>query len=53
QPGTETAFDVTPVGRYYERFADHAGSGARRAVLRGTGDHAREFVAASEAAPAA
>jgi phosphate transport system protein len=34
----ETAIDVTLVGRYYERFADHAVSVARRMVFLVTGD---------------
>ena len=35
----ETAIDVTLVGRYYERFADHAVSVARRMVFLVTGDY--------------
>jgi phosphate transport system protein len=35
--GVETAVDVTLVGRYYERFADHAVSVARRVVYLVTG----------------
>jgi phosphate transport system protein len=35
----ETAIDVTLVGRYYERFADHAVSVARRLVFLVTGDY--------------
>lgn len=38
--GVETAVDVTLVGRYYERFADHAVSIARRVVYLVTGEHA-------------
>jgi phosphate transport system protein len=34
----ETAIDVTNVGRYYERFADHAVSVARRVVFLVTGE---------------
>jgi phosphate transport system protein len=34
----ETAIDVTLVGRYYERFADHAVSVARRMVFLVTGE---------------
>ncbi|MEV6976161.1 phosphate signaling complex protein PhoU [Kitasatospora sp. NPDC093806] len=48
--GIETAVDVTLVGRYYERFADHAVSVAKRVVYLVTGEHVEEFVAASEAA---
>jgi len=35
--GIETAIDVTLLGRYYERFADHAVSVARRVVYIVTG----------------
>ncbi|KJK55923.1 phosphate signaling complex protein PhoU [Saccharothrix sp. ST-888] len=52
QHGIETAVDVTLVGRYYERFADHAVSVAKRVVFLVTGEHASEFVAANEAVPA-
>ncbi|MGW5655101.1 phosphate signaling complex protein PhoU [Streptomyces humi] len=38
--GVETAVDVTLLGRYYERFADHAVSVARRMVFLVTGEHA-------------
>ncbi|MFE7560240.1 phosphate signaling complex protein PhoU [Kitasatospora sp. NPDC057500] len=48
--GIETAVDVTLVGRYYERFADHAVSVAKRVVYLVTGEHVEEFVAATEAA---
>lgn len=41
--GIETAVDVTLLGRYYERFADHAVSIARRMVFLVTGEHADEF----------
>ena len=41
--GVETAVDVTLVGRYYERFADHAVSVARRMVYLVTGDHADDY----------
>ncbi len=34
----ETAIDVTLIGRYYERFADHAVSVARRMVFLVTGE---------------
>ncbi|MER8100723.1 MULTISPECIES: phosphate signaling complex protein PhoU [unclassified Kitasatospora] len=50
--GIETAVDITLVGRYYERFADHAVSVAKRVVYLVTGEHVAEFVAASEAAAA-
>ncbi len=36
----ETAIDVTLVGRYYERFADHAVSVAKRLVFLVTGEDA-------------
>ncbi|MFN8080598.1 MAG: phosphate signaling complex protein PhoU [Kineosporiaceae bacterium] len=36
--GVETAVDVTLCGRYYERFADHAVSVARRVVFLVTGE---------------
>jgi phosphate transport system protein len=35
----ETAIDVTLIGRYYERFADHAVSVAKRLVFLVTGEH--------------
>ena len=35
--GTETAIDITLIGRYYERFADHAVSVARRVFFLVTG----------------
>src|SRR5690606_35824595 len=41
--GIETAVDVTLLGRYYERFADHAVSVAKRAVYMVAGDHADEI----------
>ncbi|MFI5533652.1 phosphate signaling complex protein PhoU [Kitasatospora sp. NPDC051853] len=49
QHGIETAVDVTLVGRYYERFADHAVSVAKRVVFLVTGEHAGDFVPAVEA----
>ncbi|GAA0675750.1 phosphate signaling complex protein PhoU [Kitasatospora atroaurantiaca] len=52
QHGIETAVDVTLVGRYYERFADHAVSVAKRVVFLVTGEHAGDFVAAAESASA-
>ena len=36
--GIETAVDVTLCGRYYERFADHAVSVARRVAYLVTGE---------------
>ncbi|MFC9636138.1 phosphate signaling complex protein PhoU [Streptomyces mirabilis] len=42
QHGVETAVDVTLVGRYYERFADHAVSVAQRVVYLVTGELAGE-----------
>ncbi|MCA1783279.1 MAG: phosphate signaling complex protein PhoU [Dermatophilaceae bacterium] len=36
--GTEAAVDITLIGRYYERFADHAVSVARRVVFLVTGE---------------
>ncbi len=36
--GTQTAVDVALVGRYYERFADHAVSVARRVTFLVTGE---------------
>ncbi len=38
--GTEAAIDITLAGRYYERFADHAVSVARRVVYLVTGERA-------------
>jgi len=38
--GVETAIDVTLCGRYYERFADHAVSVARRVTYLVTGERA-------------
>ncbi|WP_369395436.1 phosphate signaling complex protein PhoU [Streptomyces sp. CG1] len=43
QHGVETAVDVTLVGRYYERFADHAVSVARGVVYLVTGKHVDEL----------
>ncbi|MFJ9761455.1 phosphate signaling complex protein PhoU [Streptomyces sp. NPDC101149] len=45
QHGVETAVDVTLVGRYYERFADHAVSVARRVIYLVTGEHPDEIAA--------
>ncbi|MEO6712158.1 MAG: phosphate signaling complex protein PhoU [Mycobacteriales bacterium] len=36
--GLEVAIDITLIGRYYERFADHAVSIARRVVFLVTGE---------------
>jgi phosphate transport system protein len=36
--GIEPAIDITLLGRYYERFADHAVSVARRVVYLVTGE---------------
>ncbi len=41
--GIETAIDVTLCGRYYERFADHAVSVARRVVYLVTGERPRSM----------
>jgi phosphate transport system protein len=38
--GIESAIDITLLGRYYERFADHAVSVARRVVYLVTGERA-------------
>ena len=35
--GVETAIDLTLLGRYYERYADHAVSVARRVIFLVTG----------------
>ncbi|WP_436738105.1 phosphate signaling complex protein PhoU [Streptomyces sp. BBFR102] len=43
QHGVETAVDVTLLGRYYERFADHAVSVANRVVYLVTGEHADDI----------
>ena len=42
--GVETAVDVTLCGRYYERFADHAVSVAKRMVFLVTGEHPEAVV---------
>jgi phosphate transport system protein len=49
--GVETAVDVTLVGRYYERFADHAVSVGRRVVYLVTGEHADELTTRPPAGP--
>jgi len=38
QHGTETAVDITLLGRYYERYADHAVSVAARVIYLVTGE---------------
>lgn len=38
--GMECAIDITLIGRYYERYADHAVSVARRVVYLVTGEYA-------------
>ena len=43
----ETTVDITLVGRYYERFADHAVSVARRVVYLVTGERPLPVAAAS------
>jgi len=42
--GIEAAVDVTLIGRYYERFADHAVSVARRVTFLVTGERVRPLV---------
>jgi phosphate transport system protein len=37
--GVATAVDVTLLGRFYERFADHAVEVARRVIFQATGAH--------------
>jgi phosphate transport system protein len=51
--GIETAVDVTLVGRYYERFADHAVSIAKRVVYLVTGEHVDELTPAPTEAESA
>lgn len=46
--GTEAAVDATLVSRYYERFADHAVSVARRVVFLVTGEYHTEAALHSE-----
>jgi phosphate transport system protein len=43
QHSVETAVDVTLAGRFYERFADHAVSVARRVIYLVTGEHADDL----------
>jgi len=38
--GIETAIDLTLLGRYYERYADHAVSISRRVYFLVTGEYA-------------
>jgi phosphate transport system protein len=38
------AVDVTLLGRFYERFADHAVEVARRVIFQVTGKHPEEEV---------
>ena len=40
--GIETAIDVTLIGRYYERYSDHAVSVARRLYYLVTGEYANQ-----------
>jgi phosphate transport system protein len=40
--GIETAIDMTLIGRYYERFGDHAVSIARRVYYMVTGEYAKK-----------
>jgi len=37
--GVAAAVDVTLLGRFYERFADHAVEVARRVIFQATGEH--------------
>ena len=46
--GMEAAIDITLVGRYYERFADHAVSVARRVVYLVTGEWHESYVPAAQ-----
>jgi phosphate transport system protein len=41
---TETAIDMTLIGRYYERYADHAVSIARRVYFLVTGTYSEKLV---------
>jgi phosphate transport system protein len=49
--GIETAIDITLLGRYYERFADHAVSVARRVVYLVTGERYTSSPAGLEPQP--
>ena len=40
--GVAAAVDVTLLGRFYERFADHAVEVARRVIFQVTGNHPDE-----------
>jgi phosphate transport system protein len=40
--GVAAAVDVTLLGRFYERFADHAVEVARRVIFQVTGKHQTE-----------
>lgn len=46
--GVTSAVDITLLGRYYERFADHAVAVARRVVYLVTGDYVRPEPRATE-----
>jgi phosphate transport system protein len=37
--GVAAAVDVTLLGRFYERFADHAVAVGRRVIFQATGKH--------------
>ena len=45
--GVAAAVDVTLLGRYYERFADHAVLIGRRVVFQATGQTPEQFQDAS------
>jgi phosphate transport system protein len=49
--GIESAIDITLLGRYYERFADHAVSVARRVVYVVTGERFVKDEATATASP--
>jgi phosphate transport system protein len=51
--GVETAVDVALCGRYYERYADHAVSVARRVIFLATGEYATRDQEAAAARAAA
>ncbi len=46
--GVAAAVDVTLLGRYYERFADHAVAVGRRVVFQATGQTPEQLIAAQE-----
>jgi len=50
QHGVEAAIDMTLLSRYYERFADHAVSVARRVVYLVTGEHVQQLAGPGSAA---